>query len=260
MTIASEAINRTGRRTAFIFDLDGTLIDPAGGITGGVVHALQTMELPVPDAAVLNSLIGPKLADGLIRLAGVPAAQVDGVIGVYRKWYREHGMAMSRVYPGMRELLAQLAQDGVPLAVATQKPEPLAQALLTHHGLAEYFHVIHGSHANESLMPGDAGYRPGKSEIIAAALQSLTGHPAVPEQAIMVGDRHQDVDGARSNGLACIGVAWGFAGEGELAAAGADGVVQTAAELAVALAAHAAAGAAINATAGNSGKARHGAV
>ena len=237
VTIASTAINRTGCRTAFIFDLDGTLVDPAGGITGGVEYALQALQLPVPNAVVLNSLIGPKLADGLIRLAGVPEAQVSSVIDVYRQWYLEVGMAMSRVYPGVRELLAELARDGVPLAVATQKPEPLAIQLLTHHGLADFFHVIHGSHANESLMPGDVGYRAGKSEIIAAALESLAGHPAVPDHAVMVGDRHQDVDGARSNGLACIGVAWGFAGDGELAAAGADAVVHTASELAYVLAA-----------------------
>lgn len=247
VTTPSPAINISAARTAVIFDLDGTLVDPAGGITGGIEHALRSMSLPVPDDAVLNSLIGPKLADALVRLAGVPGADVEGVIAVYRQWYRDHGMAMSLVYPGVRELLAQLAQDGVSLAVATQKPEPLAKKLLAHHGLADFFFVIRGSHADESLMPGDAGYRPGKSEIIAAALQALAERPDGSQPAVMVGDRHQDAEGARSNGLPCIGVGWGFAADGELAAAGVDTVVHSTQELASELALRA-------------GKGNHGAV
>lgn len=251
VTTASPALISDGPRTAVLFDLDGTLVDPAGGITGGIEHALGAMGLPIPADEVLNAMIGPKLADGLVSIIGVPPAKVDGVIAAYRQWYGEQGMAMSVVYPGVRELLVQLKSDGVPLAVATQKPEPLAKKLLAHHGLAELFQVIRGSHADETLMPGDPGYRPGKAEIIAAALSALaalsSGAPAgtaaaptndapAPFGAVMVGDRHQDVLGARSNGLGCIGVSWGFAAEGELAAAGVAALVHTAGELAAELA------------------------
>ncbi|WP_425861372.1 HAD hydrolase-like protein [Arthrobacter sp. TWP1-1] len=252
MTTASPALNSDGLnlaepdsgapRTAVLFDLDGTLVDPAGGITGGIAHALGAMNLPVPDAEVLQAMIGPKLADALISIVGVPADQVDEVIAHYRKWYTAQGMAMSQVYPGIKELLTQLKADGVALAVATQKPEPLANKLLAHHGLDGFFHVIRGSHADETLKPGDADYRPGKAEIIGAALRDLAlltdrltdQDSRLP--AIMVGDRHQDVLGARSNGLECIGVAWGFAPDGELAAAGVAAVVRSTVELAAELA------------------------
>lgn len=277
VTTASPAINPDGPRTAVLFDLDGTLVDPAGGITGGIEYALGAMGLPIPADEVLNAMIGPKLADGLVSIIGVPPAQVDGVIAAYRQWYGEQGMAMSVVYPGIRELLVQLKSDGVPLAVATQKPEPLAKKLLAHHGLAEMFDVIRGSHADETLMPGDPGYRPGKAEIIAAALSAVSalsvlpalsattqidtsatpaGDAAVPLGAIMVGDRHQDVHGARSNGLDCIGVSWGFAAAGELAAAGVAAVVHSPAELAVELARTDA----VTASAGATGEAARGAL
>ncbi|WP_275425694.1 HAD hydrolase-like protein [Arthrobacter alpinus] len=225
-------------RSAVLFDLDGTLVDPAGGITGGIAHALSAMDLPVPEADVLAAMIGPKLADALISLVDVPADKVDEVIAVYRQWYAGQGMAMSQLYPGIKTLLAQLRASGVALAVATQKPEPLAKKLLAHHGIDEYFHVIRGSHADETLKPGDADYRPGKAEIIAAALRdvSLLSSDATQLPAVMVGDRHQDVNGARSNGLDCIGVAWGFAAEGELAAAGVSVVVHSTVELAAELA------------------------
>ncbi|MFQ4148904.1 HAD hydrolase-like protein [Arthrobacter sp. LAPM80] len=247
MTTASPSVQRDGHahggakpgrlRAAVLFDLDGTLVDPAGGITGGIQHALAAMDLPVPADDVLNAMIGPKLADALVSILGVPAEKVEGTIAVYRQWYASQGMAMSRVYPGITELLKQLKHDGVSLAVATQKPEPLAKKLLAYHGLDGFFHVIRGSHADETLKPGDAEYRSDKTEIIAAALANMPGNtPHGNRAAIMVGDRHQDVNGARSNGLDCIGVAWGFASDGELEAAGVVAVVHSTDELAQVLA------------------------
>lgn len=240
VTTASPALMRP--YPVVLFDLDGTLVDPAGGITGGIAHALRSLELPVPAEEELSAMVGPKLADALMSIAAVPADRVADVIASYRAWYREVGLAMSTVYPGIRELLAELVNRGVLLAVATQKPEPLAVELLTHHGLAGFFTSIRGAHADETLKAGDPGYRPGKAEIIAAALADVaagtagttrvSGQPEQQAQAIMVGDRHQDVKGARSNKLACIGVSWGFAQEGELAAAGAAAVVHSAPELA----------------------------
>ena len=229
-----------------LFDLDGTLVDPAGGITGGLEYALAAMDLPVPGIEVLNSVIGPKLADALVNMLHVPAEKVQDVIAAYRGWYAEQGMAMSVVYPGIAGLLPQLRDDGVRLAVATQKPEPLARKLLEHHGLARHFHSIRGSHSDETLKPADAGYRPGKTEIIAAALAdasaaaALDAAPGTRIEAVMVGDRHQDVHGAAGNGIPCIGVAWGFAAEGELAAAGVSAVVHSTAELMAELASMAA--------------------
>lgn len=254
MTIDEPAVADDGPVSAVLFDLDGTLVDPAGGITGGIEHALRVMDLPVPGPEVLNRMVGPKLADGLVGIVGVPEALVTGVIAAYRSWYSRRGMAMSTVYPGVKDVLARLRADGVQLAVATQKPEPLARTLLAHHGLAESFDVIRGSHADESLMPGAPGYRADKTEIIASALDGLAGAGAAgPARAIMVGDRHQDVNGARANGLDCIGVAWGFAPEGELEAAGVSGVVHTAEELLQALARELASPAAV-------GEAAHGVV
>ncbi|AIY00347.1 HAD superfamily protein [Arthrobacter sp. PAMC 25486] len=231
-----------------LFDLDGTLVDPAGGITGGLQYALAAMDLPVPGIDELNAVIGPKLADALLNMLGVPADKVDAVITAYRSWYAEQGMAMSVVYPGIDGLLSQLKDDGVHLAVATQKPEPLAKTLLAHHGLDDYFVTIKGSHADENLSPGHPEYRPGKMEIIAAALaetSALAALHVVPGariEAVMVGDRHQDVHGASHNGLDCIGVSWGFAAEGELAAAGVTAVVHSTDELFTTLNAQTAAG------------------
>lgn len=168
-------------------------------------------------------MIGPKLSDSLLNVAQVPAHLLDEVIRSYREYYVATGIAQSRLYPGVREVLESFAAAGRPVAVATQKPQRLANRLLAHHGIDGLFLSIRGSADDESAVEG---VPLGKTEIIAAALKDLdTRH------ALMVGDRAQDVSGAVANGLDCIGVAWGFAPDGELEDAGSVAVVSTAEEL-----------------------------
>jgi phosphoglycolate phosphatase len=206
-----------------IFDLDGTLVDPAGGITDGIAAALQGLGLPVPGQDLLEAMIGPKLSDSLLNVARVPAELLDDVIRRYREYYVATGIGQSRLYPGVFEVLDQFAAAGRPIAVATQKPQGLALTVLRHHGIDRLFEGIHGSADDESVVEG---VPLGKTEIIAAALKHLG-----TQHALMVGDRAQDVAGALANGLDCIGVAWGFAPNGELETAGAVAVVETAGEL-----------------------------
>lgn len=203
-----------------IFDLDGTLVDPAGGITDGISFALNAMGLPVPGQDLLHAMIGPKLSDSLLNVANVPADLLDEVIRLYREYYVATGIAQSRIYPGVREVLESFAEAGLPVAVATQKPQGLAHTVLAHHGIDGLFHGIHGSADDEGAVQG---VPLGKTGIIAAALKDLN-----TRHAVMVGDRAQDVSGAIANGLDCIGVAWGFAPDGELEEAGAVAVVETA--------------------------------
>lgn len=210
-----------------IFDLDGTLVDPAGGITGGISAALTQLGIRVPAPAQLDAMIGPKLSDSLLNIAGVPPEHLAEVIRVYRAYYLETGIAQSRLYPGIRELVEGYASSGRPIAVATQKPEGLAKIVLEHHGIAASFRFIRGSAADEA-----AGVTAplGKTEIVAAALSDLR-----TQHAVMVGDRAQDVAGAMANGLDCIGVSWGFAPHGELHEAGAVAIVDSTKGLAAAI-------------------------
>lgn len=210
-----------------LFDLDGTLVDPAGAITGGIRHALQVHHVSLPGEDVLRSMVGPPLAEGLARLPGVTARNLSDIVATYRTLYREHGMAQGRVYPGMAQLLGDLRSSGFRMAVATQKPQTLAGQLLALHGLADYFDAICGS-PDQEVQDGGPAVRAGKAPIIERAL-AIMQHGT--EQAVMIGDRRHDVEAARANGIPCIGVAWGFAADGELEAAGAEVVVDTAARL-----------------------------
>ena len=213
----------TSTTVPVIFDLDGTLVDPAGGITDGIAAALREHGLAVPSQDLLDAMVGPKLSDSLLNVAAVPPAMLKAVIRTYRMHYLDVGISQSRLYPGIVELLDEYVEAGRPVAVATQKPEALAHIVLEHHRIARRFLTIKGSAADETAA---AAGPVGKSGIIAAAMASLH-----TQHAVMVGDRAQDVAGALANGLDCIGVSWGFAPDGELEEAGAVAVVQDTAGL-----------------------------
>ncbi|WP_285725412.1 HAD hydrolase-like protein [Psychromicrobium xiongbiense] len=209
-----------------LFDLDGTLIDPAGGITGGIAYALEGMGLPVPEDEVLRRMVGPKLAESLLLYTEVTPDLLEPTIELYRQWYRDRAIPMSRPYPGIETALQELRRAGFGLAVATQKPQGLARVVLDHHGLSGYFSAICGSDDHEALLAPSDG-QPAKAHIVAAAQQAL----GASGPAVMVGDREHDVLGAAANGLPTIGVSWGFAAQGELQDAGAVMVVDDADQL-----------------------------
>ena len=210
-------------RLLVLFDLDGTLVDPAGAITGGIVAALEAHGLPQPSDAELRAMVGPPLVTSLRTIAGVPEALVDSVISHYRAGYRGEGMASSRPYPGVISVAETLRAAGHLVAVATQKPQGLARELLTIQGMDQLFNSIHGS-PDEELSPGPEG----KTPIIAAALAE---HAGQYDGAIMVGDRSHDISGAAANGLACIPVTWGFGSAEEFSAVGATETADSASTL-----------------------------
>lgn len=205
-----------------LFDLDGTLVDPAGAITGGISSALVSHGFPEPDDDALQAMVGPPLVHSLTALAGVPASRVQAVMATYRAGYVATGMARSRPYPGIARCVEALTDGGAVVAVATQKPEWLAEELLEAQGLRHLFASVHGSPRDEAATVG------GKAPIIRAALER---HASDALRPVMVGDRRHDVEGAAANGIACIGVGWGFAAPGELEDAGAAAVVHTADDL-----------------------------
>jgi phosphoglycolate phosphatase len=211
---------------AVLFDLDGTLTDSAPGIVASVEHALATMGMESPGSEELRRFIGPPIQDSFRREFGLDDETTATLMLAYREYYRERGLFENSLYPGIAGLLDELSSAGVLLAVATSKPTVFAEQVLETFGIAKRFSAVCGADL--------AGLRAGKAEIVSDALAALA-LGEVPG-AVMVGDREYDVLGAAANGLACIGVAWGYAAPGELARAGAARIVNDADELAQALA------------------------
>jgi phosphoglycolate phosphatase len=136
----------------------------------------------------------------------------------------------AEVYAGVPAVLAGLRERGVVLAVATSKLEEFAVPIVEHLGLRDYFATVAGDIQVDGAGPGQSGGRGSKALVIAEVLRRL-GDPD-PATVLMVGDRSHDVIGAQAHRLACAGAGWGYGQPGELAAAGADPICATPAELA----------------------------
>jgi phosphoglycolate phosphatase len=194
---------------AVLFDLDGTLTDPASGITGSFRHALATVGHPVADDVDLTWMIGPSMRENLVR-HGLPADLHDSAIDAYRLRHTEIGLYDATLHAGTVELLDALIAAGIALALATAKPVPQAVRTLEHFGIADRFAVVAGATPD--------GHTVGKVGIVADALDRL----GTPGRAAMIGDRRHDVEAGRANGCTTIAVTWGYAEAGELDAVAPD--------------------------------------
>lgn len=206
----------------YLFDLDGTLTDSGRGITNSVKYALAKYNIMNPEMDTLLKFVGPPLADSFQKYYGLSVCESKQAIQYYREYYTAGGMFENEVYEGIPELLKRLKEAGKTLIVATSKPEDYAKQILEHFDLARYFDCIAGASMDET--------RVNKDEVIAYALSQCE----LPEksQIVMIGDREHDVLGAKKNGLASIGVLFGFGDREELEAAGADYIVETPEEIA----------------------------
>ncbi len=212
-------------RELVLFDLDGTLTDSAPGIMESVQYAYAQLGIEAPDADTLRTFVGPPLHVSSARY-GVAASEYEEFLRQYRVKFTDGGMLNNSVYPGIVELLDTLTARGMPMAVATSKPEKYARQILEHFGLAHYFRFIAGATMD--------GTRSAKADVIEHCLASLTpllGQLPGVDRILMVGDREHDVNGARLHGIDTVGVSWGYALPGELIAHGAVAVIDKPQEL-----------------------------
>lgn len=202
------------------FDLDGTLTDSGPGITHSVAYALNKWNIKVEDYSVLNAFVGPPLAESFAKYYNFTPEQCQKSIEYYREYYVEKGMFENSVYPGIREL------GGVSERRRTEAGRCYFQA-------GRVCGSDYGTFRAGTVFRSDCGSQYGRNRVekadvlryaIEAGSYDLSG-------AVMVGDRENDVRGARENGLPCIGVLYGYGSREELTEAGAARIAATVEEL-----------------------------
>ena len=204
-----------------LFDLDGTLTDPREGITKSVQFALHGMGIEEPDLTALEHFIGPPLFDEFIRCYGFDDAASKRAVALYRERFGTVGWRENMLFDGVHELLGVLKAAGRQLAIASSKPTVFVEKILNLFEIDRYFDAVSGASMN--------GLISRKEQVVAQALTMLN----VQDQAaaVLVGDRFHDVEGAHQNGIACVGVTFGFGGYEELQQAGAEQIAGTMNEL-----------------------------
>lgn len=197
-------------RDTLFFDLDGTLIDSAVGITQCVAHALTQMGQPVPPQEELRRWIGPSLRTSFAPLFNDPE-KVEQAVTYYRERFDVVGWREHEVYASIGQVVQDLRARGHRLAIVTAKNEPHARRIVEHLPFGSCFEDVIGATID--------GSRSEKPQLVAEALRRLQ-LPA--QQCWMIGDRRMDIEGARHHQMRNIGVLWGFGGAAELQTAGAQ--------------------------------------
>lgn len=136
--------------------------------------------------------------------------RVDEAVLAYRRHYGAQGFRETTAYPGVAAALDDLLARETRLYIATSKRTVFAEQILRNLGLIDRFAGVYGSEPD--------GRFDRKAELIAHVLDR---HGLAARTCLMVGDRRHDVEAARANGVAGVGVLWGYGDRAELTLAGA---------------------------------------
>jgi phosphoglycolate phosphatase len=184
---------------AFLFDLDGTLIDSKLDLVTSVNAMLRQMgraELPTDLAATYIGHGAPRLIASALGPDAMDEQRRTG-LSLFLAHYQQHKLDATRPYPGVIEALDSLA--GFPMSVLTNKPTNMSVDILHGLGLAKYFRSIYGGDSFEKKKPDPIG-----------ALKILQDFGVSPAQAAMVGDSEVDTQTARNAGTLAVAVNYGF--------------------------------------------------
>lgn len=210
-----------------LFDLDGTITDSSEGITKSVAYALTNMGINETNPDNLRRFIGPPLDESFRTFYNMSNEDALKAVAFYRGRYKDIGIFENKLYDGIAEVFAQLKKQGFLVCLATCKPEIYVPRILEHFDVAKYFDITVGSEL-------EGGKRRHKNEVIDEVLRqicvkegiALENIDEVKADSIMIGDRKDDILGAKACGIESMGVRYGFADPDELENVGADYIVE----------------------------------
>jgi pyrophosphatase PpaX len=202
---------------AVLFDLDGTLLDSVALTLGSLRHTLLEHGLPIRADAEILAGIGTPLCEQLEGWA-TPDAPLPRLIATYRTHHRTHHDAMARPYPGVCDVVAELAALGGRLGLVTNKGRAGAERGLAILELAQCFEVI----------ASDTGLGEPPRSLVDHAVAMLGGDR---HQTLFIGDSVHDIEAGRAAGVRTAAVLWGPFPVSALERAEPDFLVADAAEL-----------------------------
>ncbi len=203
---------------ALIFDLDGTLTDSNPGILGCLRKVIYARGRG--DQGPLDRFIGPPGEDWVVDL--LPTGSKDEHVALardYRACYDREGWRNNSVFPGVREMLVELREQGFPLYVCTSKHEHFAVRILGAFELSDLFTAIYGDRVEYASHS--------KVDLLADIIRQQALRP---DFTWMIGDRSFDIEAAHANQLRCVAAGWGYGTLEECAQA--DAIASTPAEVA----------------------------
>lgn len=184
-----------------LWDLDGTMIDPAEGILHSVVYALKKMGYGERSNEYLRQFIGPPLFQSFRELIGMNGDEAKRAVYFYRENYSGNGaIHQNQLYEGISDLIREVHRRKRRQIVVTSKPTVFASQIVKFHNLEAFFSEIVGSNLDGSMS--------NKSDLFKYALERFPSY--FEDEAIAIGDRKYEVEAANENGIDSIGVLYGY--------------------------------------------------
>ena len=191
-----------------LFDMDGTLIESSPGITRCVADTLKEFGIDKKPEEYLN-FIGPPFIVSARNILHFEEEKAMQATKLYREYFsKEEYLYDIKLFDGVIDMLETLKQRGALLFIATCRPKPFAQAIVDHYNLNKYFEIVGGLPID--TIGGE------KADVIHEIFKNYP--TSRKEEYVMVGDRDQDMIGAKKAGIDAIGLRMGFAAPGELEA------------------------------------------
>jgi len=208
---------------AVLFDLDGTLLDTIEDLTDSMNAVLGEHGYPRRTVAECKQFVGDGVEQFMRRaLPGGEAddARMADLIAVYRERYAGAWDRKTRPYPGVCQLLEELAAHRMPMAVLSNKPDATTRQAVGRFFPGVPFGEVRGARPTVPLKPDPT-----------AAIAIAEGLGVAPRDMVLVGDTRTDMQTAGAAGMFPLGVLWGFRGRDELVAYGARQIADAPAEV-----------------------------
>lgn len=190
--------------TCILWDVDGTIVDASDGILRRLTITLEHFGKAAPTRAELSHWIGPPQYESFQTNVGMTPDEASDAVAFYRALASQEGYTTgARLFPGVAELIADIAAAGIPQATASSKPEVQVVELMDFFGLAPSFAATVGATPDERTLAS-------KADIVAEALRRLEAAGVDTRRPVLIGDRHHDVEGGTARGVPVIFVRWGF--------------------------------------------------
>ena len=209
-----------GRYKLAIFDLDGTILYTIAQLANSLNEARVRSGLEPQDMDDIMAHVGRGVRNLVTWSIGTGEGPLfETVMDNYRSYYNEYCADNTYIYDGLLEVITKLHDEGIKLAVVTNKSDAPAKKLCEHFypGL---FSEVRGHRDGVPHKPDPA--------LVDEVLEALN---IKPEDSVYIGDSDVDVKTAKNSGMDHICVTWGYRTREFLSENGAEVLVDTAEEL-----------------------------
>lgn len=201
---------------SIIFDLDGTLLDTIEDLANACNYALTTLGYETHEVEKYKTFIGNgryKLIERMLPEGNKDIENIEKALKLFDDYYEKHMIDMTKPYDGIMNMLDNLMDKGIKIAVVSNKPHEFTIEVVKNY-FGNRFEVVYGHMKNTKEKPDPW-----------AVLEVIKKFNVNKDECLYIGDSEIDINTAKNAGVKSVGVEWGFRGKGELESAGADYIV-----------------------------------